>query len=187
MLSPTKTYYRYCLLILSSFLLFSCVKDVDFNQAEELEIEPSVAVSLLYFDLQASTIGLIPDNDVDGDSVEDITELDIFSEPFLEENLEEATLTFEFTNSIPRDFKAEIVLYDDAMSPLDVISTHIDMQSDANIIMHYDYTDIDKLKGMAYMGIELELIPGSPLLTPNSTGELLLKSSGTFFMSIDAD
>ncbi|MCF8714032.1 hypothetical protein JM658_04255 [Joostella atrarenae] len=186
MLPPTKTYYHYCLLILSSFLLFSCVKDVDFNQAEELEIEPSVAVSLLYFDLQASRIGLIPNNDVNRRTVQDTTKLDIFSEPFLEENLEEATLTFEFTNSIPRDFEAEIVLYDDAMTPLDVISIPIDMKLVTHI-RHYDLTEIDKLKGMAYMGIELELIPGSPLLTPNSTGELLLKSSGTFFMSIDAD
>ncbi|WP_417443652.1 hypothetical protein [Joostella sp.] len=167
-------------------MLFSCVKDVDFNQAEELEIEPSVAVSLLYFDLQASTIGLIPNNDVDGDSVEDITELDIFSEPFLEENLEGATFNFEFLNSTPRVFNAKISLYDDMYNVLDSEDVLIDVPK-KSVSLIYSDSNVQTLKSMAYMGIELELIPGSPLLTPNSTGELLLKSSGTFFMSIDAD
>ena len=186
MLLLTKKYSPYFLFILSSFFMLSCVKDVDFDQAETLKIEPVVDVSLLYFDLQASQVGFIPNNDVNPYSVQDTTKLEIFSKPFLEENLKEATFDFEFLNSIPRIFNAKIVLYDNAYNVLDEIEILVNMPKVTTTVPYND-SEIQKIKNMAYMGIELMLMPGTPMLDPNSSGELLLKSSGTFFMSIDAD
>ncbi|MEL4306534.1 hypothetical protein [Joostella sp. CR20] len=181
-----KKYNTILLLILSSFLMFSCVKDVDFDQAETLTIEPVIDASLFYFELSASSVGNAPNNDITPLSVQDTTKMDVFSKPFFKENLQEAAFIFEFENTSQREFNAKIVFYDVAYNQLDEIDILINGPTISRT-HRYAPSEIDKITNTEYLKLELELLPGTPLLDPNSTGALSLKSSGTFFMNIDAD
>ncbi|QLE00567.1 hypothetical protein HX109_02940 [Galbibacter sp. BG1] len=171
-------------------LMASCVRDVDFDQADEFAIEPVVEVSILYFDLKASTLGEITNNDLGGE-IEETTRLDLFSDPFVEENLMEATFTFEFTNTIQRAFSAVIILLDEADNELRRIPIYVgESNGQENVvrtIVNFDATEVALLKQMENLTVELGLEPGNPELDSNSPGNLYLKSAGTFFLNIDAD
>ncbi|MDG3580856.1 hypothetical protein [Galbibacter pacificus] len=185
---PTKKYRPYLLLLLCSMLWCSCVKDVDFSQAEDFRLEPVMEVSLVYFDLPASLIGEIPDNTT-GYTVKDSTKIELFSEPFFDDNLQKATFTFEFTNTIERSFSANIILYNEANVPIDSIPISIEASSGIPIkvtsIVTYNEADIQTIKNMESLEVVLSLDSGTPNLQPDSEGVLDLKSAGTFFMSID--
>ncbi|MCM5661754.1 hypothetical protein [Galbibacter mesophilus] len=177
-------------LLVGVFLLGSCVRDVDFDQAEDFAITPVVEVSILYFDLKAATVGKIPSNNAGGE-IEETTRLDMFSDPFVEENLQEAQFTFEFTNTIPRNFSTTIILLDEAGNELRRIPIFVGASSTqpnvVRTIVTFNESEIDLLKQMENISIALMLEPGNPELDTNSPGDLLLKSSGKFFLNIDAD
>ena len=170
-------------------LLFSCVEDVDFNQAEEIAISPVVESSLIFFDFAASQFSEPTGTEtvVEGDSLE----LDVFSDEFLRDNLIKAEFFFEITNSIDRNFRADIIMYDE--NDQITYAFFIDTVPDGNNQVVTTHTEVfedallEQLKTTKRLELILSMFPsptGIPL-DDNSIGNINMRSKATLFFLID--
>lgn len=88
-------------------LLVSCVKDTDFDQADQITLSPVYELDLVFFTVNASqfesTEGLGTEF-----AVTDFTDIRFLDDSFVSESLTRAEVFFRFTNDIPRDFVARL-------------------------------------------------------------------------------
>jgi hypothetical protein len=98
-------------LLILPVLFHACIKDTDFNQAEQIALEPVVELDLVYFTLDATNF-FDPVTQTDTFTVSDTTEIRFLNESGIQEALKRADFYFKFTNSIPRDFFAEFEFLD---------------------------------------------------------------------------
>jgi len=90
----------------TGLLLFSCVKDTDFSQAENVTLTPVVELDLIYFNAEAGQFF----DTVNNESIltlRDTTEIRFLDDTGIQESLIRAEFLFNFTNSIPRTFEVE--------------------------------------------------------------------------------
>ncbi|MCH2490599.1 MAG: hypothetical protein MK211_10670 [Flavobacteriales bacterium] len=92
--------------VLSFLLTVACVKDTDFDQAEEVLLTPVVELDLIYFNLEAEEFY---DEATNSEilTVTDTTEIRFLDDTEIQESLVKAEFFFRFTNSIPRDFTVD--------------------------------------------------------------------------------
>jgi len=94
-------------LFFSSVLLLlfftACVKDTDFDQAEDIALTPIVELNLIYFNLDANSF-YDETTSTEILTVRDTTEIRFLDDEQIQESLISAEFYFRFTNSIPRDF-----------------------------------------------------------------------------------
>jgi hypothetical protein len=89
--------------VLSLFLVISCVKDTDFDQANDVVLAPVIELDLIYFDLAAgdfydtSTATSIL-------TLRDTTNLPFLDDEEISSSLKRAEFYFKFTNSVARSF-----------------------------------------------------------------------------------
>ena len=90
--------------ILSIFFL-SCSSDLDFNQVNDLKLEPVVVANLASFDVQANqfVVGGV-EQPVSGD----LMNFDVFKQSFFDQNLNRADFFFEINNTINRGFNINL-------------------------------------------------------------------------------
>ncbi len=167
------------------------MKDVDFDQAEDLLISPAVESSLIFFDFPASSF-----QEPTGTAVvveQDELELDLFNEEFVRDNLVRAELFFEVTNSIDRNFRADIVMFDANGGITN--SFDITVMPDGNnevVVTHTELfidTSLDQLKNTMRIQVTLSMFPspaGIPL-DDTSLGNIKMRSKATLFFEIDTE
>lgn len=177
------------ILWIAILLLASCVKDVDFDQAENVVLTPVAAASIVYTDVEASRFS---ENGIELETVTDtISDIELFTDDFVLDNLVKAELIFESTNTINRTFGLQVdflsdldeqlhtLSFDAAPSPSgnEVITTHIEVFEDATL---------EALKMTRNMVVTLYLYPSTDgsTLDENSTGNISLKSKGNFYFNV---
>ena len=176
--------------LLLLFVITSCVKDVDFEQAEDLSISPIVESSLIFFNFPASEFSEPTGTAIV--TVSDDLELDVFNEEFIRDNLIRAEFFFEVTNSIDRNFRADVILYDENNQ---VVHTfNIDTTPNGNtevVTTHtevFEDTSLEQLKNTVRLELILNMFPsptGIPL-DQNSQGTIKMRSKATLFFQIDS-
>lgn len=87
--------------------LSSCVKDTDFEQADQITLSPVYELDLVYFTVEPA---MFEPSSALGDTfrVTDTTNIRFLDDSFIQESLTRAEVFFKLTNSIPRDFKLEV-------------------------------------------------------------------------------
>ncbi|PTX60953.1 hypothetical protein C8N46_105109 [Kordia periserrulae] len=171
------------------FAMFSCVKDVDFEQAEDIVLSPVVESSLVFFDFEASEF-----SEPTGTAiviVGDDLELDVFNDEFLRDNLTRCEFFFEITNSIDRNFRADIILYDE--NDQVTYAFAIDVTPDGNNEVVTTHTEVfeeallEQLKSTVRLELILSMFPSSTgiPLDENSVGNIKMRSKATLFFVID--
>ncbi len=171
------------------FCFSSCVKDVDFNQADNLVLTPVVASSVVYTDVEASRFS---ENGIELQVVRDsIANIEIFNEQFVIDNLVRTELIFEATNTIDRTFELQVEFLDDNDVLLDSFSFEAQPSPDGNEVISETTEDyvgqrLDALKQTTKMVITLTLFPSNDgsILNADSTGRIILKSSGLFYLNL---
>jgi hypothetical protein len=84
----------------------ACIKDTDFDQAENIALTPVIELDLIYFNLQANRFfDTITSTQIL--TVRDTTEIRFLDDSTLQESLKRAEFYFKFTNSIPRSFQVD--------------------------------------------------------------------------------
>lgn len=84
----------------------ACVKDTDFEKANNIVLAPIMEVDLLYFDLPAITFfDTVASSSIL--TVRDTTELPFLNDAELRNNLYRAEFTFKIINSIQREFQVD--------------------------------------------------------------------------------
>ena len=168
----------------------SCIKDVDFDQAEDIVLTPVITSSAVFTDIEASRFS---ENGIELETVNDtIANIEIFSDEFINDNLVKAELVFETNNSINRTFGIQIDFLNEANELLhtfnfdtlpsvngsDVLTEYIEIFEDETL---------EALKLTTQIAITLRLYPSTDgsFLNENSLGRIELKSKGVFYFNIE--
>ena len=172
-----------------TLLFSSCVKDVDFDQVENVVLTPVIASSVLYTDVEASRFS---ENGTELETVSDtIANIEIFTDDFVLDNLVKAELTFEAVNTINRTFGLQV----DFLNDLDNVQHTFSFDADASpagdevtteYIEVFEDISLEALKTTRKMIVTLRLYPSTDgsSLDENSTGTISLKSKGTFYLNV---
>ena len=95
---------------LSLLLLFSfsCASDLDYNQVNDLKLEPVFVANLAYFDIPAN--GFVT-NGVEQNLIFDTADVDVFKDNFFRDNLKKVEFLFEMENTINRAYLVNLVFF----------------------------------------------------------------------------
>ncbi len=170
--------------LLLLFIVFSsCVKDLDFKQAEDLSITPVFNSSLVFFTLNQSnfldTTGLI-----ETQSISDISDFRVFDNDFIQENLIGINFDIEVKNEFDRGFIANIDLLDEndavvyQLTTLNIAATQLDFTHKEVIDLSTNQALLDVTK----IRVIISLAPSIILLNQNDPSEFEFKSSFTLFV-----
>jgi hypothetical protein len=182
-MEPT-TCNRILLLLIISFFSFSCSSDLDFNQANDVKLEPVFIANLAYFDIPA--IEFVT-NGVEQNVTVAAPTIDVFNDVFFKKYLTRADLSFEIDNTINRGYTLDIILQDRNNQPLYTINFNIPAYTGvANPITKteiFENAKLDLLKSTTKMTFVLRMLAGPPL-SENSIGSLKLRSGVIAYLAV---
>lgn len=172
------------ILILTS-LFFSCSSDLDFDQANDLKLEPVFVANLAYFNIPATQLA----NDGGTQILFDVQEFTAFKDSFFRDHLAKAEFDFEIENTIVRAFRVEMLLIDADDQILERDSYSIPAYSGRpNVIKYptevFENERLDLLKKTVKMKFFVIMAEG-PALDQSSAGNLKLRSSANVYMEIE--
>lgn len=162
----------------------SCSSDLDFNQANDLQLEPVVVANMASFDIQANQFII---GGVEQPLVGDVMNFTVFNDPDFSDNISRTDFFFEFTNTINRAFIINLYLLDDNNTRLYAIPFSVSAYSGTPIVVSkteiFENAKLDILKETTKIAFAIVLLPGVPL-TATSSGSLKLRSSGTLYFEV---
>ena len=166
-----------------STLFMACVKDLDFDQTDDIILSPVVALDFIFFNINSENFSEIsPTNLV----VTDTTFFDFLNEDFLVDNLIKADFYFKNTNSLPSQLITQYQFLDEnndvyyeIIIPVNsgslsnpVITEHIEIIEEGTIV---NLTKADK--------VVVNVIAPSSL--DNLDGILNLQSKTIYYLSLE--
>ncbi|MFB9079543.1 hypothetical protein ACFFLS_06625 [Flavobacterium procerum] len=168
-----------------AFFLFSCSSDLDFDQVENLKLEPVFVANLAYFDVPANRLVDNGGNQI----VYDTRDFDVFRNKFLTKHLKKAEFDVQIENTIDRAFAVNILLLSADGSVLETIPYVVPSYNGSTNIVKYptqifENQRLELLKQTVKLGFVV-LVAAGPPLNQNSVGDLKLKSSGTVYLEIE--
>ncbi|MFA9190159.1 hypothetical protein AAGV28_02145 [Flavobacterium sp. FZUC8N2.13] len=166
---------------------FSCSSDLDFNQVNDLKLEPVVEANFSHFDVPATAF--VASNGSERLWGYDDQDFDVFRDKYFNSYLQRADFYFEINNTINRAFSLSIVLFDSNDNQLTTIKIDVPAYLGSTSMItrteNFQNTRLDLLKRTRKMRFLVELERGSgPALDRNSTGSLVLRSSATVYLKI---
>ncbi len=169
------------------FFITACVKDVDFDQANDTVITPSVGLNVTFFEFNA---GRFVFQGVEQETVTDTTEVRFNESELIVDYLVGVEFLFEFLNSIARDFSVKIDFLNTSEEVVLSLSTNVARTINGELaytlyMPEFDPTQVEALKQTFSLAFELNLISGSPPLNENSPGRIGLRSKVTFNLRIE--
>lgn len=175
----------WCLLLLGSLLL-SCVKNIDFEQAENYDAKPKYVASLVFFKIPASGFLNSSGNEIITPVIDE-SRLSIMEEKVIQENLVEAVLDFEINNPFNRSIFLSIQFFDDFGAITHSINT-IEIAANTSSLLHKEIITITNNSQFLNtrrirVSLLLSTTTGSPI-DINDLNEFVLKSAGTFTFKI---
>lgn len=185
-----KTLKTLFLCIVLCVVSISCVKDVDFNQAEGIVLTPALESSLLFFDEPAPSF--INENGSEVVFVSDSVVIEVFNDEFLRDNLKKAVFLFEATNTINRAYEAKVDFLNDEDELQYTLSFEIPYAvNNQEILVEeeevFEGDNLEALKVTNKLALMLTMLPSTDgsSLNEDSLGALRFRSKGTFFFNID--
>ncbi|WPO77113.1 hypothetical protein [Flavobacterium sp. KACC 22761] len=167
-----------------AILFFSCSSDLDFDQVNDLKLEPVYVANLVYFDIPANQ--LIADGGIQ--IAYDSRNFDVFKKQFLRDYLSKAEFDVEIENNIERGFVINMVLLNSQNQILTTSSYTVPAyKGSPNIIKYptevFENQRLELLKQTEKIGFVVLMTAGAPL-DENSVGNLKLRSSATTYFEI---
>jgi hypothetical protein len=168
-----------------SILALSCSSDLDFDQVNDLKLEPVIVANLATFDVQANQFVI---GGMEQPVTGDVMDFEVFKENLLDENLNRVDFFFEFNNTINRGFRVNLYLLDANNKPIYTIPFDIPPYTGTpNLITKteiFEDAKLNFLKNTSKIGIIVNLLPG-PALNNNSVGSLKMRSSATLYFIVE--
>ena len=164
---------------------FSCASDLDFDQVNDLKLEPVVVANLAYFNVEAKDF-------VSSGSEQPIfieqTTTDIFNDSFFRRRIKKVELLFELENTINRAYAVDILFLDSNDQVIDNVNLSTPASSGLaikrSITEVFEGADLDILKKTTKIIFSLRMLPGTPL-TSSSTGSLKFRSAVTAYIVVE--
>lgn len=167
---------------LGTFL--SCIKDTDFEQAEEIALTPVVELDLIFFtltpldffDAATQTPRL---------TVVDTTEIKFLDDSGIQENLKRAEFLFSFTNSISRSFEVEFQFLSEQNDTTYTTQTTVNEGTVASpeLTLFTENVEGEEILQLTQAN-KVVVSVTIPSADQNLDGELNLQSKTTYFLEI---
>ena len=171
--------------LLLAFLSFSCSSDLDFNQVDDLKLEPVFVANLTYFDVPANAF---VDNGNEQSVVFDAQDFNPFKNSILRDDLVKAEFDFEITNTIARAYRIDLNLINKNNQTIETLTFNVPAYSGTanihNFSEVFENQRLALLKTTAKISFAITMAPGSPL-TETSPGNLKLRSGATLYLEIE--
>lgn len=166
------------------FVVVSCVKDTDFDQADDIVLTPRVELDLIYFNLSANDF-FDPNTSNQILTVSDTTQLRFLNDVEVQENLRRADFYFKFTNSIERTFEAEFQFLSPQNDTTYVAQTTVAQGSVANSIIT-EFTEIVEGAEISDLTQASKVIVSVTIPSSNANleGALNLQSKVTYYVEL---
>lgn len=174
-------------LVLLSAFFFSCISDVDFDQADDIEISTPHLISLVYFTADANYF--LDDLSNETLFVSDTTELPIFGGSYNENYLIQADFQFKISNTFNRSVALQVKFLNEDDNGIYVFNTMnipfntIDFEN-TQIITEINIPLVLPTEKVVF-NVLLDL--GSTPLDPSQNMEFELQSATTFHYQISGD
>ncbi|WP_291100147.1 MULTISPECIES: hypothetical protein [unclassified Flavobacterium] len=163
---------------------FSCSSNLDFNQVNNLKLEPVFVANLASFDVSANQFVT---NGAEQDVFLDVANFDVFKDSFFDKSLKKAELFFEINNTINRAYSIDLVLLDVNDTPLYTIPFNVPAYSGAeNLVTKteiFENNNLVLLKSTTKIAFTITMLTGPPL-SESSLGSLKMRSSATVYLVV---
>lgn len=172
-------------IIILSILSVSCSSELDFNQVNDLKLEPVVVANLASFDIPANQFvsGGI-EQTVSGD----LLDFNVFRDAYFNKSLVRADLFFEFNNTINRAYIINLIFRNGNDTPIYTILFNVPAYSPGQSLVIkreiFENTNLDLLKSATKIAFVVTMLPGQ-VLTESSLGSLKLRSSATVYLVLE--
>jgi hypothetical protein len=167
--------------ILSIFFL-SCSSNLDFNQVNDLKLQPVVVANLASFDVKANQFVV---GGVEQPVTGDVMDFNVFNNSSFNNSLIRTDMFFEFNNTINRAFNINLYFLDANNAKLYTIPITVPAYTGApNLVTKteiFENTNLDLLKQTKKVAFVVALLPGTAL-TDSSLGSLKMRSSATIYL-----
>lgn len=172
-------------LLVLIFLSFSCSSDLDFDQIDNLKLQPVFIANLTYFNIPANDF---VDNGNEQSISFDAQDFNPFRNSLMREDLMKAEFNFEITNTINRAYKIDLVLIDAQNNTIETLSFNAPAYSGSSNVLNFtevfENQRLANLKRTAKIGFVITMSAGPPL-TESSLGNLKLRSDATLYFVIE--
>lgn len=169
------------------FSVVSCVKDIDFNQANQLELQPTYVASLLTFDLkQTSLFNLVTNTEIV--TIENTYSFSFTRDVNIEKKVQKIVLNFQFNNPFNRNFEVEYLFFD-----TNNIATYktliINVPANSANFKHQEEILISSnpnLLKTEQMHSKIRLLPSTDnsVINVNEAKSFNFKLAGTFYLKV---
>ena len=113
------------LLLFAGLSLSSCSEELNFDQADQLQVTPTVASSLLYVE----TPEVVINNTPSGAFISETFQFEAFSEDYIRNNVIDGSITYEYENTTSKPLLLQIEFLDEGGGLLDSEEFDVDPQS----------------------------------------------------------
>ena len=166
-----------------STLFMACVKDIDFDQTDDIILGPVVALDFIFFNINSENFSDIsPTNLI----VTDTTFFDFLNEDFLVDNLIKADFYFKNKNSLPSQLITQYKFLDENNE----LNYEIIIPVNSGAINNPVITEYNEIIDEASIGnltssnkLVVNVIAPSPLV--NFDGTLNLESKTTYYLRVE--
>lgn len=166
------------LLILSILLFTSCVKNVDFDQVDDIEITPVVKASLIYFDITASDFDVTSFNT-------DVTEFQLFDNNTVQDDVTKIDLIFDIENTFNKNFNIIYSFLNEAGEVVSTINLLSNSDTNLNEIITFENQELANLLSAKAIVVSVVIIPNSNPTTPQMN--LNFKSAADVYFKINVN
>jgi hypothetical protein len=178
-------FLKYTMLGISILSVLSCSSDLDFNQGNDLALEPVIVANLATFDIPAHQF---VSGGIEQPQFVDVPNFDLFKDSFFKNNLLKVEFFFEINNTINRDYVIDLVLLDADDIPLYSISIPVPAYTGVENLVKktepFESSNLPLLTSTRKMSFTITMLSPGPILSENSLGSLKLRSSTTGYFSI---
>lgn len=178
----------FCKILLLSICFNACVKDIDLDQAEDIELSPEIAVSLLNFDFSVDDLDNY-DTSMDFDVVvdEEIMGEVLFSrfdDSLFQEDLDRIVIKFEGSNTFNETFVVTLTFFDEndtithELAPITIPANSVGPYPEREIVIlnSPNILNSTKIEGSsAFQGT----------VNPSEERNLTINTAGTFHFTIN--
>lgn len=173
-------YFKSATLVLIAFGMLSCVKDVDFDQAGNIALEPKLQIDLLIFDVDEVDF-IHPDTGQLRTIIRDTVRLEFLDDDYIQDNLQRVEFRFKYRNSFPQAFSNKISFLSENNRTQHSLDFYIGAGSSLNpaITEKIDLIEEERIqiiKRSIKMAVEIEVLPSQDPFE----GSLSFASKGLF-------
>ncbi len=171
---------------LFAILVLGCTEPIDFDQANDLLLEPVTEASLVFYNANAGDFIV---GDMEEDIIQDFIDIDLFNSSFVQDHLVKVEFVFDVKNSINRSYVLQLDFLDENGQPLQTFQVDSPASPSNQVvttehIQVFEGAALESLKQSRLLVFTLVMRPGVPV-DENTPGEIDLKSKAIVYLSIE--